>query len=139
MTPELYLVESEKTERKFPDGLHLNTQQAEILHHALGLATEAAEILDMLKKHLIYGKPLDLVNLGEELGDCAWYEAGLLRILKKTRSEIERVNIAKLAKRYPDKFSATAALHRDLTGERQLLEGGFATSGQSAAPVLTHL
>lgn len=35
-----------------------------------------------------------------------------------------QVNIAKLAKRYGDKYTDVAALHRDLGGEREVLEGG---------------
>ena len=34
-----------------------------VLHSALGLSTEAGEILDAVKKHVYYGKELDKVNL----------------------------------------------------------------------------
>jgi hypothetical protein len=34
-----------------------------LLHAATGMVTEAGELLDMLKKHIFYGKDLDLVNL----------------------------------------------------------------------------
>lgn len=44
------------------------------LHHAhMGIITEVAEIVDCFKKFYIYGKPLDLVHLEEEIGDCYWY------------------------------------------------------------------
>jgi hypothetical protein len=39
----------------------------------LGVITEIGETLDIFKKFLAYKKPMDLVNLGEELADTAWY------------------------------------------------------------------
>jgi NTP pyrophosphatase (non-canonical NTP hydrolase) len=42
-------------------------------HMNLGVITEIGEVLDIFKKNLAYGKPIDVVNLGEELADIAWY------------------------------------------------------------------
>lgn len=53
-----------------------------IIHMSLGLAGEMGELLDAIKKHAIYGKELDTVNLTEELGDCFWYAANLLPELR---------------------------------------------------------
>jgi hypothetical protein len=39
----------------------------------LGVITEIGETLDIFKKFLAYKKPMDIVNLGEELADMAWY------------------------------------------------------------------
>ena len=50
-------------------------QTIRLLHAGMGLSTESAEILDSLKKHIFYGKPLDEVNLKEEMGDLFWYLA----------------------------------------------------------------
>jgi hypothetical protein len=50
---------------------------AHIEHMAIGVTGELGEIADAVKKHVIYGKPLDLVNLAEEGGDCWWYIVGL--------------------------------------------------------------
>jgi len=46
-----------------------------ILHGAIGMMTEAGEILDIFKKHIFYGKPVDVVHLKEEIGDFFWYLA----------------------------------------------------------------
>lgn len=46
-----------------------------LLHAAIGLCTESGELLDAYKKHIFYGKPLDHVNIKEELGDICWYMA----------------------------------------------------------------
>jgi NTP pyrophosphatase (non-canonical NTP hydrolase) len=99
-----------------------NPQTLMILHAALGLSTEAAEILDALKKHLIYGKPLDLVNLMEETGDTFWYTALLSKACNFTFEEVMEKNIAKLKARYGEKFNEKDALERDLDRERKILE-----------------
>ena len=177
----------------FPD--HIN-------HMGLGVVGEMGEIVDQLKKAYIYGKPLDQVNIVEEVGDVAWYVAGVLQFypnlhsfiesdelknsvnyekLAEAKSEITRtilmntmsaanlvvdmgiladedgepsdegeevaktlcmflfatavlldvdlaealeVNIAKLAKRYGDKYSDYAAVNRDIDAERAVLEAG---------------
>lgn len=44
-------------------------------HAALGIVSEVGEINDQVKRHIIYGKPLDKVNIAEEIGDVLWYVA----------------------------------------------------------------
>jgi len=63
-----------KTLKLLPFGPHMG-------HMGLGLVGEMGEFVDGLKKSLIYGKPLDAVNLLEEVGDKAWYAANLLEEL----------------------------------------------------------
>ena len=41
----------------------------------MGLNGEAGEAIDILKKHLFQGHPLDREHLATELGDVAWYLA----------------------------------------------------------------
>lgn len=94
-----------------------------LLHSGIGLATEGGEFLDNLKKHIYYGKPFDVVNAQEELGDALWYIG-----LACAEFDIELVVlldlvINKLRKRYPEKFTKEAALVRDLVAERAVLEG----------------
>lgn len=93
-----------------------------ILHAAMGMATEAAEILDMIKKHVYYGKKLDLINLKEELGDSNWYQSLLVDLLGVSWEEIWDTNIEKLRSRYGDEFSSEKAIYRDLDRERDILE-----------------
>lgn len=107
---------------------------ARLLHATEGFVTEAGEMMTMLKAHLNYGKPLDLVNAQEELGDVMWYLPLAINALNelmlmngqgsqmKNMSQIMLQNIEKLKKRYPDKFTAEAAVNRDLDAERQTLE-----------------
>lgn len=93
-----------------------------LLHGAIGLSTEAGELLDMIKKHIYYGKPLDLVNAKEEVGDSMWYAGLVIDVLKTTFDEVLTVNIDKLKARYPEKFTEFHAENRDLETERKILE-----------------
>lgn len=74
--------------------------QAHFLHMAVGVAGEAGELLDAIKKHTVYQKPLDKENVIEELGDLEFYMAGLRDALGISREETLEHNIAKLEKRY---------------------------------------
>ncbi len=94
-----------------------------LLHVAMGLVTEAGEFLDQLKKHIFYGRPLDTVNLIEELGDSNWYERIGVDALETTFLDMVHRNVAKLQARFPEKFTEDAANNRDLAQERQILEG----------------
>ena len=100
----------------------LDEDTIRLLHSAIGLSTEANEFLDMLKKHIYYGKKLDLPNVKEEIGDVFWYTAVAIDVLKTTFDEIMSVNIKKLKVRYPEKFTKENALNRNLDKERKILE-----------------
>lgn len=99
----------------------------DLLHAGLGFATEAAEFLDAIASHVFEGKPLDLTNLGEEIGDNQWYAGIAADAIQTTLAVIQRTNIAKLRARFPDKFTEEHAENRDLARERTILEGGTPT------------
>jgi len=96
----------------------------ELIHAALGVCTESAELADQVKKAVFYGAKLDKANLLEEVGDGLWYMAIVLKTIDKTFGDAMRVNIAKLEKRYPEAFTEEDAINRDLDGEREILEQG---------------
>lgn len=73
---------------------------AHSLHMAVGISGEAGELLDAIKKHVIYNKPLDVENVIEELGDLEFYMEGLRQVLNLDREDILRANIGKLSVRY---------------------------------------
>lgn len=77
-----------------------------------GLGGEAGEILEMLKKHLYHGHPLDLVKLADELGDLLWYIAAHATEYGLELDEIAAANIDKLWQRYPDGFSQESSRNR---------------------------
>lgn len=91
----------------------LTAGRCHILHMAVGIAGEAGELLDAIKKHVIYGKPLDLENVLEELGDLEFYMEGLRqKIPGISRETVLQRNIAKLTKRYGSAYSDEAAIKR---------------------------
>lgn len=99
------------------------------LHMVIGMQTEVAEIADVYKKNIAYNKPLDLVNIKEELGDAMWYIANLCNMHGWDLRDILDTNIAKLQARYPEKFTEKQALNRNLSEERKILETIPAISG----------
>lgn len=88
--------------------------KAHLMHMVIGVAGEAGELLDALKKHCIYGKSIDLANVIEELGDLEFYLAGIREQFNLQREDILRANIKKLTKRYGDgwNYSNEAAIAR---------------------------
>lgn len=115
-----YIKESGRTfsYRKEP----LDEKTTDLLHCAIGVATESGELLDQFKKHIFYGKPLDVVNVGEELADKLWYIVNLCRLLNLDPEQLMQNNIDKLRVRFPDKFTMENALNRNLEAERKELE-----------------
>lgn len=85
---------------------------ADMLHMAVGVAGEAGELLDAVKKHVIYNKTLDRANVIEELGDLEFYMEGLRQTVGVSREETLQANIAKLAVRYAGGYSDKAAQER---------------------------
>jgi NTP pyrophosphatase (non-canonical NTP hydrolase) len=67
---------------------------------ATGVAGEAGELLDAVKKAAIYCKPVDIDNVIEELGDLEFYMEGLRQRFGLTREECLEANISKLSIRY---------------------------------------
>jgi hypothetical protein len=86
---------------------------------------ESSVLLDLLKKSAFYGKPLDEVKFAETLSNFVGSMMVALSLGGFTVEEAMEVNIAKLRKRYGDKFSETAAITRNLDAERKILEGGL--------------
>src|SRR5688572_11699064 len=116
MDIKTYIRESERT--LVQKGKDLN-----MLHGAIGIVTEAGELLDAFKRNIYYGKELDKVNVKEEIGDLMWYIAILAREMDFDFEDILQTNIDKLKSRYPEKFTEQHALNRDLGKERDILEG----------------
>lgn len=78
----------------------LTGEDAHLMHMAIGISGESGELLDAIKKKVIYRKDLDRVNVVEELGDLEFYMEGLRQGLGITREECLAANIEKLGTRY---------------------------------------
>ncbi len=114
-----------------------------IIHAILGLCTESGELLESAVQCLESCMPFDYMNFLEELGDVAWYEALAIETAKTedpeasveddnaaephgsprewTHEAIWEKNLAKLRKRYPEKFTTSCAFNRDTDAEKQAM------------------
>lgn len=85
----------------------------DLLHGAVGVAGEAGELLDAVKKHWVYNKPLDKANIIEELGDLQFYMTAIMLVLGLSLEQVLQANADKLAVRYAGlKYSDEAAQTR---------------------------
>lgn len=92
-----------------------------VFHSLVGIATESSELMEALV--LIFSEAdLDKVNISEELGDLMWYTAIAVDSLNGDWDRIFKTNISKLRERFPEKFTSTAAINRNLEKERVVLE-----------------
>lgn len=91
----------------------LANRQDELLHAVIGVGGESGELLDCVKKHVYYDKPLDVKNILEEAGDVLFYLKAMLMLLGLDITEVEAYNFKKLSARYPDgKFTTLHAAAR---------------------------
>lgn len=102
--------------------LTLTDDKINLIHAALGVISEAGEVLEEVIKSSLEKRDMDFTNLKEEGGDFLWYVALYLRAAGTDFETAAASNIKKLAVRYPEKFSSEAALNRDLDKEREALE-----------------
>jgi NTP pyrophosphatase (non-canonical NTP hydrolase) len=79
---------------------------------AMGLAGEAGETVDLLKKWLFHGHTVEEDKLVKELGDVLWYVAALASSFGLNLDDVAKANVDKLLKRYPAGFSTEASLNR---------------------------
>lgn len=70
------------------------------IHMLMGMSGEMGELMDAIKKSIMYQKPLDLAHVIEEMGDIEFYFEGLRQGLGISRSEVLEQNVSKLSKRY---------------------------------------
>ncbi len=88
-------------------------QKLSLAEAALGMATEASEAADVIKKHLFQGHPLDTEKLKKEMGDAIWYMAYVCHMVEDLDLEgVMEDNIKKLALRFPDGFTPEASMAR---------------------------
>lgn len=80
----------------------LTPEKIHLLHMAVGISGEAGELLDAIKKFVVYNKDLDVENVIEELGDMEFYMEGLRASLGVSRGVTITKNIEKLGERYED-------------------------------------
>jgi len=90
-----------------------------IFHAVVGVSTEATELLEAMD---LYDPDLDYTNLLEEFGDIDWYKAIGVDEIGGDWEDLLTKNIAKLKKRFPDKFTSEDAINRNTDAEREILD-----------------
>ena len=88
-----------------------------LLNWSLGIAGESGELVDVLKKILFHGHPVNRDSLIEELGDILWYIDAIASSIGSSLEEIAEFNVDKLKKRYPEGFSFDKSVNRDKNTE----------------------
>ena len=75
-----------------------------LLTGAVGISAESGEFMEIVKKCIFQGKPLDddtQYHAKRELGDIMWYWVNACRALNVDPNEVIAENVRKLEKRYP--------------------------------------
>jgi len=75
-----------------------------LLTAAVGMSAESGEFIEVVKKMIFQGKPVNeenLFHLKRELGDIMWYVAQACMALDTDFNEIIEMNVDKLKSRYP--------------------------------------
>lgn len=83
-----------------------------LINGVMGLCGESGEVIDLVKKHLAQGHPLDKEKMAKELGDVAWYLAECAYAIDYNLEDILQMNIDKLKKRYPEGFDENKSINR---------------------------
>lgn len=93
-------------------GFDISDDEIMIIWNALGLAGEAGEVAETVKKGIFHQHGLDKERIAKELGDCMWYIAALCTKLDLDMNEVMAANIEKLRVRYPDGYSSKDSVSR---------------------------
>ncbi len=90
-----------------------------LLHASMGLVTESAEVLDLLKKHYAYSRPLSINKVKDELADVFHYLTMACNQLGIDIEVLMNINHANLSIRYPAGYADEKANNRDLQAEEK--------------------
>lgn len=98
-----------------PD-FNITPKEVMIAWNAIGLAGEAGEVAELVKKAIFHKQGVDMEKCKKELGDVLWYVAALCSHLEISMEDVMAHNLEKLQARFPDGYSS----------ERTTFRGGVA-------------
>lgn len=108
------------------DKLHsasANEAKALLQEEVHGITKEVGELIDLVKKHLMYGRELNVAGVKDRLQKIDYHTNRALRSHALTSAQARERNDSKLVKvRYKDGYSDKAATERNTTEERTDLE-----------------
>lgn len=99
-----YQKEAARTLIPVPD-FQITPDQVMLSWNCLGLAGEAGEVADLVKKAIYHQQGLDREKLVKELGDVMWYLAAICSVLGITLDDVAQANVKKLRARFPEGYS----------------------------------
>lgn len=105
----------------FPEDAVIPTDKIDLLHAILGLQSESGELMNELINSILEDRPVNTLNIREELGDTMWYTSLGIDSIQSTFGETGYYNIEKLKVRYPNKFNTFDAVNRNLEQEQTAL------------------
>lgn len=82
------------------------TAREQFLNASLGVAGEAGEVADLVKKAFFHQRGATVHKLALELGDVLFYLHWLADLAGYSLTDIAQMNVNKLAERYPNGFEA---------------------------------
>lgn len=85
------------------------------IHFALGLAGEAGEVCDIIKKREFHGRDIPIDDVKKELGDVMWYVANLCNTFHFSIEDVIADNVQKLTKRYGDVYQSSIEKVQSMT------------------------
>ena len=103
MTPAEYQKAAARTLLDKPPRAY-SDNEIMIIWNAMGMAGEAGEACDDIKKAIFHDIGLDRSKIVKELGDILWYITAICTKLNIPLEIVMDRNIAKLEERYPDGF-----------------------------------
>lgn len=80
--------------------------------NVIGLAGEAGEVADLVKKGVYHQQGIDLEKLIKELGDVLWYVSAICTNMGLSLEEVANANIEKLRARFPEGYSPERTTYR---------------------------
>jgi len=83
------------------DDYNTGDASARFEYSVIGLVTESAKLLDMVKKSKKDVFPIEPARVQEELGDLLWYLNLALDEVGMTYEELMQSNLDKIGKKYP--------------------------------------
>lgn len=93
-------------------GKEYTADEIMLVWNAIGLAGEAGEVAEHVKKGVFHEHGIDELKLKKELGDVCWYVAAICTKLGIDLGDVMAANIDKLKQRYPQGWSAEDSINR---------------------------
>lgn len=89
-----------------------NDHEFALANFGLGIAGEAGEVADLIKKAVFHNHDISKEDVTKELGDVLWYISQIARLAGIELENVAITNIDKLKRRYPEGFSTEKSINR---------------------------